>query len=270
MLNRYSWLVGSVLLWTARLQAQDTLTPAKAPSATPAALKPTAAATHPNDAAVEWTIDATHSTIGFTSRHLGFAKVNGHFEKFHGVLKADPKTARLVSIDATAETASIDTGIEKRDAHLRSDDFLNAEKFPQLKLATRAIKWNGSKFTAQVDLTIRDVTKSIPFKGELLGVHEVDFGHGKQLRAGYEASATINRKDFGLKWNAVTEGVAVVADAIDISLAAEIGYTPPPAAASAAPTLKPAASNAAVSSVAQAPTPTAPALKPAAPSAPSK
>jgi polyisoprenoid-binding protein YceI len=197
---------------------------------------------------VEWTLDASHSSIGFVARHLGFSKASGQFKKFAAVVKADPKTAKLSSLEATAETASIDTGIEKRDAHLRSDDFLNAEKFPQLKLVTKSIKWNGNKFTAQVDLTIRDVTKTVPFKGELLGVHQVNFGQGPQMRAGYEASATINRKDFGLKWSMVTEGLSVVADPVQIELAAELSYTPPATTAAAA-TPAPAAATAAAAKV---------------------
>ena len=298
-MKKSPWIALSALLWTAGLQAQATpaapaakpAPPAAAPSAkpatpaapaAPAAAKPAAAAVtpaaNPNDKSVEWTLDASHSSIGFVARHLGFSKASGQFKKFAGVVKADPKTAKLSSLEATAETASIDTGIEKRDAHLRSDDFLNAEKFPQLKLVTKSIKWNGNKFTAQADLTIRDVTKTVPFKGELLGVHNVNFGQGLTMRAGYEATATISRKEFGLKWNMVTEGLSVVADPIQIELAAEIGYTPPAAttaAATPAPTTAPAAGTApqpatakpaapAVANAAQ----TASAAKPAVPAAP--
>jgi len=250
-----------------------------------------AAAANPNDKSVEWTLDTSHSHINFVARHLGFSKATGQFKKFAATIKADPKTAKISTLEATAETASIDTGIEKRDAHLRSDDFFNAEKFPQLKLVAKSIKWSGNKFTAQVDLTIRDITKTVPFKGELLGVHQVNFGQGPQLRAGYEATATINRKDFGLKWNMVTEGLSVVADPIQLELATEISYTPP-AATTAAGTPAPnqaaataqaakvetkttaaqaaatATTPAAPSGTAKAPTPPANAKPPAAPAAP--
>jgi polyisoprenoid-binding protein YceI len=271
-MNKNAWIItSSLLLAAAELQAQaapakpagehgkheGAATPAAAkhdaPASTSAAAPGTAAKTtpaaqasaaNPNDKSVDWTLDPAHSQIGFTARHLGFSKANGHFKKFSAVIKGDPKTAKLSSLEATADTASIDTGIEKRDTHLRSDDFFNAEKYPQLKLVTRSIKWNGSKFTANVDLTIRDVTKSVPFKGELLGVHNVNFGQGEQLRAGYEATATINRKDFGLKWNMVTEGLSVVADPIEIELAAEISYPPtaPTAAATTPASKSPSAS----------------------------
>lgn len=178
--------------------------------------------------ATTWNLDAAHSRVAFTARHLGFAKVHGQFRKFAATIQADAKTGKITALDATAETASVDTGIEKRDKHLRTDDFFNAEKYPQLKLKLKSIKWNGNKFTAKVDLTMRDVTKEVTFTGEHFGTHTVDFGEGKHLRAGYEATATINRRDFGLKFNAVSEGLSVVGDEITIELALEMSHTPKP------------------------------------------
>jgi len=112
---------------------------------------------------------------------------------------------------------------------LKSDDFFNAAQFPQLKLVLKSITWSGNKFTAKADLTMRDVTKPVTLKGELLGVNTVNFGQGPTMRAGYEASTKVNRKDFGLKYAAVTEGLAIVGDEIELKLQAEIGYTPQPA-----------------------------------------
>jgi polyisoprenoid-binding protein YceI len=146
-------------------------------------------------------------------------------------VRADPKTGKISALDAAVETASVDTGIEKRDTHLKSDDFFAAEKFPQMRLKLKSIKWSGNKFTAKVDLTIRDVTKEVPFKGELLGVHMVNFGQGPQDRAGYEATSTISRKEFGLKYSAITEGLSVVGDEVTLDLDTEIVYTPPAAPA---------------------------------------
>jgi polyisoprenoid-binding protein YceI len=235
-MRKSPWFALSLLLCTGPVQAQSQ--PAASPKPAAAAPKPNAAPAQPATAAsapagaaekqptptkdkpapaansdknVEWALDASHSQIGFVARHLGFSKTNGHFNKYDAVVRADPKSAKLASLEATVDAASIDTGIDKRDKHLRSEDFLNTDKFPQLKLTSKSFKWNGNKFTAVVDLTIRDVTKPVTFKGELLGVHKVNFGQGEQLRAGYEASATINRKDFGLTWNMVTEGLSVVA-----------------------------------------------------------
>jgi polyisoprenoid-binding protein YceI len=214
---------------------------------------------------VEWQLDAAHSNVGFTARHI-VSKATGQFKKFSAVIKADPKTAKLSSLEATVETASIDTGIEKRDAHLKGDDFFNSEKYPQLKLSAKSFKWNGNKFTATTDLTIRDVTKPVTFKGELIGVHAANFGQGAHQRAGYEATATVNRKDFGLKWAMVTEGLAVVGDNVDININVELMYTPPAAttaAAPAAPTAAPAATTAAATPAKPATAPAAPAATPA-------
>jgi polyisoprenoid-binding protein YceI len=277
------------LLWAAQLQAQAAPAAPKAapaapaaaphaaaPAATSAAPTSTATAAKPttatpaaatgSDKSVEWSVDPAHSHIGFSTKHLGFSKVSGQFKKFAATIKADPKTAKISALEATAETGSIDTGIEKRDTHLKSDDFFAAEKFPQLKLVLKKINWTGNKFTATADLTIRDVTKPVTFKGELLGTHLVNFGQGPQQRAGYEAMTTINRKDFGLKWSALTEGVAVVADNVDLDLAIEMNYVAPGATAAATPA--PAPTPAATASTSAAAKPTAPvahADKPATP-----
>lgn len=206
--------------------------PVQAQAAPPAAAAKAAAAAPAQPAKpgpVDWTLDAAHSKVGFTARHLGFSKVEGQFKKFAATVKADSKTGKITALEATADTASVDTGIEKRDSHLKSDDFFNAAQFPQLKLVVKKITWQGNKFTATADLTIRDVTKPVTLKGEFLGSHVVNFGQGPTQRAGYEATTKISRKDFGLKYSAVTEGIAIVGDEIEINLQAEIGYTAPTA-----------------------------------------
>jgi polyisoprenoid-binding protein YceI len=264
-MKKNSWIVVSALLWSANLQAQSTPSstpaakPAPAAAAGQATTKPAAAAAPAaDDKSVEWSLDPAHSHISFTARHL-VSKATGQFKKYSAVIKADPKTAKITTLEATIDAASIDTGIEKRDTHLRSDDFFAVDKYPQLKLVTKSIKWNGNKFTAQADLTIRDVTKSVPFKGELLGVHAANFGQGEHTRAGYEATATINRKDFGLKFAAVNEGIALVGDEVTIDLTAELTHTPAGAAA-ANTTTKPAGTTVATAPAAAA---AAPAAKPA-------
>lgn len=171
---------------------------------------------------VAWVIDPGHSHVGFTARHLGFAKVRGEFQKFSANVTADAKTGKITALEAQAETASVDTGNPKRDEDLRSDEFFNAQKFPTLKLVLKTIKWSGKKFTATVALTIRDITKDVKFQGELLGVQTVNFGRGPQQRAGYEAHATINRKDFGLRFAGVAEGIAIVSDDVELELEVEM------------------------------------------------
>jgi polyisoprenoid-binding protein YceI len=174
-----------------------------------------------------WKVDPAHSHIGFTARHLAFAKVRGEFKKFSAsVVKADAKTGKLTALEAEAEAASVDTGNDKRDNHLRSDDFFAAGKHPKLKLKLKSIKWKGSKFTATVALTIRDVTKDVKFEGELLGVRSVNFGQGAHQRAAYEASATIDRNDFGLKFNGLAEGISIVGDEIVIEIEVVISMAP--------------------------------------------
>lgn len=175
---------------------------------------------------VSWNVDMNHTEIGFIARHLGFSKVHGEFKTFTAKVTADAKTGQLVAFEATIEAKSVDTGVEKRDKHLRSDDFFAADQFPQITVKSKSIKWNGKKFTGVATMTIRGNTKDVPFKGELLGVETVNFGQGAHLRAGYEATATINRKEFGLKFGGLAEGLSIVADDVVIEITAETSYTP--------------------------------------------
>lgn len=167
---------------------------------------------------VAWTLDKAHSGVGFTVRHLGLTKVHGKFTDFDATATADAKTGKVATVEATARAASVSTGVDKRDEHLRTDDFFAADTNPEIKAVSRKITWKGHKVTADVDLTIRGVTKAVKFTGEQLGVQKVNFGDGDQLRTGYTLTAKINRKDFGLKFNAVMEGVAVVSDEVTIEL----------------------------------------------------
>jgi polyisoprenoid-binding protein YceI len=173
---------------------------------------------------VEWQIDPNHCEIGFVARHLAFAKVRGQFKSFTATVQADSKTGKLASVKASADTASVDTDNEKRDNHLRSDDFFAASKFPKLTLETQSIKWTGDKFTAVVKLTLRGVTRNVTFEGEQLGVRTVNFGQGAQQRAAYEARATIKRQDFGLNFSGAAEGLAIVGDEVEIQLQVEAFY----------------------------------------------
>ncbi len=169
-------------------------------------------------APAKWEIDKGHSYIGFSVKHLGITNVRGEFKDFDAVVHADPSTGKVTSLEATAKTSTVDTGIEGRDNHLKGDDFFNAAKYPTLEVKTKSVKWNGNEVTAKADLTIRNVTRSVTFTGTLVGTHKVNFGSGDQIRAGYELTATINRKDFGLKFSRMAEGVSVVADEVKIIL----------------------------------------------------
>jgi polyisoprenoid-binding protein YceI len=172
--------------------------------------------------ATQWNLDKAHTEIGFSVRHLGISNVKGKFRDFDATIEADEKTGKLTALMATAQAETIDTGNPKRDGHLRSDDFFNATKHPVLALKAKSFQWKGKKFTAMVDVTIRGVTKTVKFEGALIGTQKVNFGDGDQIRAGYEAHATINRQDFGLKFNALAEGVSVVADNVEIEIQVEM------------------------------------------------
>jgi polyisoprenoid-binding protein YceI len=172
--------------------------------------------------AVEWQIDPAHTTVGFNVKHLGITKVSGKFAKFSGEVKAEPETGKLVWVKGIVDVDSVDTGIAKRDGHLRSDDFFDVKVFPKMELVATGFTWDGDKISGKAKLTIKGITKEVDFKGEFLGIHKVDFGQGPNLRAGYTLEAEINRQDFGLKFNTIVEGVAVVSDTVKITLDAEI------------------------------------------------
>lgn len=163
-----------------------------------------------------WVIDNTHSEIAFKVRHMMISTVTGHFEDFKATAKTDGENFENAEISFTANTASINTKNEDRDTHLKSDDFFNSEKYPELKFVSKS--FIGEKLTG--DLTIRDVTKEVTLDVELNGIAVDPYG---QTKAGFEINGEISRKDFGLTWNAVTEaGSVVVSDktrlAIDVQL----------------------------------------------------
>lgn len=165
-----------------------------------------------------WTVDASHSTIGFVVRHLVVAKVRGSFDQFEGKLDiaADPLDSTLT---ASVQTASINTRDEARDAHLRGADFFDVERFPTLSLASTGIEPSGSSFKLHTDLTIKGITKPVTFDLEYEGVATDPWGN---VKAGFEAQAEINRKDWGLDWNAVLEaGGLVVGEKVKLVLEVE-------------------------------------------------
>jgi polyisoprenoid-binding protein YceI len=211
-----------------------------------------------------WNVDANHSHVGFTAKHLGFAKVRGEFRVFSAKVVADAKTGKIVELEAEADAKSVDTGVDKRDAHLRSDDFFAADQYPKLKLAVKSVQWHGKNFTATGALTIRDVTKNVKFQGAMQGPQVVNLGQGPHMRAAYQASTKVNRKEFNLKFAGVAEGVALVSDEVSIEFEAEISAplaTPAPAKPSAATAAPPGAVPAPAKPSAG-PTPSAPAPKP--------
>jgi len=165
-----------------------------------------------------WTIDPSHSEVSFKVRHLGISKTRGRFGSFRGdiVVADQPEDSRVaVEIDA----ASIDTKDEGRDAHLRSGDFFDADSFPTLTFVTTGVEAQGDRWVVTGDLTIRGVTRPVVLETEVAGLVTDPWGN---QRVGFQASAEVNREDFGLTWNAALEtGGLLVGKTVQIDLEVE-------------------------------------------------
>ncbi len=166
-------------------------------------------------------IDAAHSDVSFKVKHLMIATATGLFKTFDATLEVEEEKLEAAQVSFEADTASIDTKNEQRDAHLKSDDFFNAEQYPKMTFkSTKVEKAGEADFRITGDLTIRDVTKPIVLTVEYNGKATDPWG---MERMGFEASGKINRKDFGLKWSAVTEaGGLVVSDEVKLQLNVEM------------------------------------------------
>jgi polyisoprenoid-binding protein YceI len=164
------------------------------------------------DLAGTYTIDRSHTRIGFVARHAMVTKVRGAFNEFEGSAIVDANLPAS-SVDLTIQAASIDTRNEQRDGHLRSSDFLAMEEFPTITFASTAVEQVGATSVAITgDLTIKGVTSSITVPFEFEGAATDPFGN---QRIGFEGQVTINRKDYGVTWNAALEtGGVLISDKI--------------------------------------------------------
>ncbi|GHO57042.1 polyisoprenoid-binding protein [Ktedonobacter robiniae] len=171
-----------------------------------------------------WTLDTTHSEVTFSVRHMMFSKVSGSFNVFRATLEIDEIHPEKSWIEAEAETASIDTRDEKRDAHLRSPDFFDTEQYPLLTFKSKQVESRGDRrYSILGDLTLHGVTKEVTFDVEYGGQIPKEHNPFGDRRAGLTAVTTINRKDFGLTWNLALEtgGIMVGEDVrIEINLEA--------------------------------------------------
>jgi polyisoprenoid-binding protein YceI len=162
-----------------------------------------------------WAIDPSHSDVMFKVRHMMISTVSGHFEDFNATVNADSDDFSGAEVEFSAKIDSINTKNADRDAHLKSDEFFNAESFPELKFKSKS--YDGNKLVG--DLTIREVTKEVTFDTDFNGVATDPYG---QTKAGFEISGKINRKDFNLTWSAVTEaGKIVVSDEVKLIVDAQ-------------------------------------------------
>jgi polyisoprenoid-binding protein YceI len=150
-----------------------------------------------------YALDIAHTRIGFVARHAMVTKVRGAFNDFAGTAVLDGSDPAKSSVSVTIKVASIDTRNEQRDGHLRTNDFLDVENYPEIKFVSTAIEHEGGNdFSVTGDLTIKDVTKSITFPLEFQGAAKDPFGND---RIGFEGSVVVNRKDWGITWNAALE-----------------------------------------------------------------
>ena len=157
-----------------------------------------------------WSIDNAHSEISFKVKHMMISTLTGHFEDFSASAKTNGDNFNNATFEFSTKTASINTKNKDRDAHLKSDDFFNSEKFPEMKFVSKS--FDGEHLVG--DLTIRDVTKEITLNADFNGVAVDPYG---QTKAGFEITGELNRKDFNLTWSAVTEaGSIVVSDKVKL------------------------------------------------------
>jgi len=170
-------------------------------------------------------IDTGHSEVGFAVRHF-VSKVPGRFNDFSGEIMVDPKDPSTLSVNATIKTASIDTNSENRDGHLKSPDFFNVEKFPEMTFKSKKVTKSGERWSVTGDLTMLGVTKEVTLDTEVLGFQA---GPKGGTMGGFEARGKLNRKDFGMNWNkALDSGGFVLGDDVEVVIRIE-SKTPPPA-----------------------------------------
>ena len=172
----------------------------------------------PVQAPAKWVLDKPHTNVRFSVSHLVVSDVDGSFKSFDGSMTTAKPDFSDAVINFTVDVNSINTDNENRDKHLQSDDFFNAAKFPQIKFASKSFKSLGNnKYTLTGDLTIRDITKTVSFDVTYGGT--VTSAAMGGTHAGFKAKTTINRFDYSLKWNALTEaGGAVVGKDVEITL----------------------------------------------------
>ena len=164
-------------------------------------------------AATRYQLDASHSTVGFAVKYKLFSTVRGKFNDVRAIAEIDEATGSLSAVRAEIKVASVDTDNPKRDGHLKSDDFFNAQRFPNITFESTSVKLEGNgEYSVNGILTIRDVSKPITIEGKMLGKIPG--------RVAFEASGQINRQDFNVTWNKVLQAVGglMVSDEVDLNI----------------------------------------------------
>jgi polyisoprenoid-binding protein YceI len=164
-----------------------------------------------------WNVDVAHSGVNFSVRHMVISKVRGKFAKFGGRLELDEKDLTRSTVEVHIDASSVDTGVGDRDNHLRSPDFLDVEKFPELTFKSKRIeRVADDRYRVVGDLTIHGVTREVPLEVEAGGTTKDPWGN---LRVGFNARTHIDRRDYGLVWNkAIETGGVVVGDKVEIEI----------------------------------------------------
>jgi polyisoprenoid-binding protein YceI len=168
-----------------------------------------------------WTLDKAHSSIGFSVRHMVISEVVGNFKDFDVAFTSVKDDYSDASVEATIKVASINTDNERRDGHLKTDDFFNAEKFPQIKFKSTSFeKVEENKYKITGDLTIRDVTKKVTFDATYNGTIKAPWG---ATISSWKATSSVNRFDYGLRWNkAIDTGGLIAGEIVTITLNLEL------------------------------------------------
>lgn len=162
-----------------------------------------------------WEIDSSHSSVHFSVRHLVIAKVRGTFARWTGTVQVPAGDFSKATVDVTIDASSIDTGVAQRDAHLKSPDFFDVEKYPELRFVGKRVQpRSGRDIEVVGDLTIRGITREVVLRVEQHGQAKDPWGN---VRAAFTAKTSIDRKDFGLTWNQLLEsGGVMVGDRVEI------------------------------------------------------
>src|SRR5690606_18562465 len=165
-----------------------------------------------------WVIDNVHSKIGFSVSHMAVAETEGKFNEYEGTVVTKANDFNGAEVSFTAKAASIDTDNDRRDGHLKSADFFDVEKYPNITFKGNLVK-EGTKYKLKGDFTMHGVTKKVEF--DVTGGSQVDTGRG--VKSGFKFTGVINRQDYGLTWsNKVATGELVVGDEVELSIKVEL------------------------------------------------
>jgi polyisoprenoid-binding protein YceI len=163
----------------------------------------------------KWTLDPVHSEVSFKVRHMMIAHVTGMLTDYNVNVESDPEDFTQAQVSFTGNLNSVSTGNDQRDAHLRSPDFFDVERNPEVTFQSTSVKKNGNEFTVEGNLTLRGITRPVTLNVEFGGVNKDPWGN---WRAGFSVTGRLSRADLGLTWNAALEGGGVlVGDEVKIN-----------------------------------------------------